>query len=91
MTTNIMAWSIEQSHMVAHPNDLETESLAELREWVQGFADSKKIRADRPAMGEISFRYEMDNSTDEVTLVHTYFTNKHGKLQRFMRLRKIVE
>ena len=83
--TSTSTWAIEQSHCIAHPSSIETEDVSELRSWVQYFADSKVN-----TMGKIHFRYELDD-TDHITTVHCYFTNKHGKLQRFMRLRKVVE
>lgn len=88
MDNDKTTWAIEQSHIIAHPETIDTHSLPELRVLVQRYADNKKSRPDCPPMGEIHFRYEMDED-DKVNLVHTYFTNQRGKLQRFMRLRRI--
>lgn len=80
-------WNIEASHMVAVPAHIIADTAAELRGWVRRLAESKKVRSDRPAIGELSYRYELD-SFDEVQVVHVYFTNRHGKRTRFMRLRR---
>ena len=86
--TDTMKWDIESSHMCNVPRCVEVESMAELRSWVQDIADSKKVRSDRPAMDEITFRYEIDESIEEVNVTHCYFTDRHGKQRRFMRLRR---
>ncbi len=75
--------------MVAVPQFIEAQNVEELRSRVQSLADHKKAREDRPAIGEISFRYELD-VYDRPEVVHAYFTNKHGKLTRFMRLRRDI-
>jgi hypothetical protein len=87
LNPRLTCWTIEMSHMVAVPKYIEATTMEELRSRVQEIADSKKIRTDRPAMGEITFRYEVDKY-DQVNVVHSYFLDKHGKLRRFMRLRR---
>lgn len=82
-------WNIETSHIpiksvVGH---LDAASLEDLRRQIQKYADDKPVTEERPAMGELTYRYEHDNF-DRVEVVHAYFTNKHGKLARFMRLRR---
>jgi len=83
-----MQWRIETSHMVAVPQSIEVDDLPELRRQVQQIADSKAVRPDRPAIGELSFKYELDDH-DEPVVVHSFFTNRHGKKARFMRLRRL--
>lgn len=83
-----MKWNVETSHMVAVPQSIEADDLPELRGQVQQIADSKAVRPDRPAIGELSFKYELDDR-DEPVVVHAFFTNLHGKKARFMRLRRL--
>lgn len=83
-----MKWNVETSHMVAVPQVIEADDLPELRRRVQQIADSKAVRPDRPAIGELSFKYELD-SHDQPVVVHSYFMNRHGKKARFMRLRRL--
>lgn len=85
--TRAARWIIETSHMVTVPEFIDADDLEELRGLVQDIADSKKVREDRPAIGEVSFRYELDKH-DEVEVVHSYFVGKDEKLRRFMRLRR---
>lgn len=80
-------WNIETSHMVDVPVLIEATSIPELRRRVQEIADKKKVRTDRPPIGELSFRYELDPE-GEVTVVHSYFIDRKGKRRRFMRLRR---
>lgn len=77
-------WIVEASHMVAVPQEYCAYSLKDLIKQVQETADSK--RCD-PPMGDISFRYELDDDLIPV-VAHTYFINKRGKQARFMRLRR---
>lgn len=80
-------WNILSSHMAAVPQFYEAENLRDLRQQIQTTADNKVVRHDRPPMGQISFRYELDEN-DRVCKVHAYFTNKHGKQARFMKLER---
>lgn len=75
-------WFIESSHMVAVPEYIDADSLPELRGLVQTIANSKKRK---PVIGPLEFRYQLDDK-DEVSVVHCYFTNRHDKKVRFMRL-----
>jgi hypothetical protein len=68
--------------MAAVPEWIDADDLPELRGLVQEIADSKKRE---PRMGKIEFRYQLDDK-DEVSVVHCYFVNRHGKRTRFMRL-----
>ena len=83
-----MQWCIETSHTVAVPQSIEADDLPELRRQVQQIADSKVARPDSPAIGELSFKYELDDN-DEPMVVHSFFINRHGKKARFMRLRRL--
>lgn len=79
-----MLWLIETSHMVDVPAHIEAGDLPELRRWVQELADSKKVRADRPAIGELTFTLQSD---EHGTVLHAHFLGHNGKRRRFMRLR----
>jgi len=83
-----MQWNVETSHMVAIPQVIVADDLPELRRRVQLIADSKVARPDSPAIGELSFKYELDEA-DEPVVVHSFFINRHGKKARFMRLRRL--
>lgn len=82
--TDTMNWVVDSSHCCNVPTEVEVESMAELREWVQGIANSRSTE-DKP-FGVIQYRYSMDPHTEEVTVVYAYFTNRHSKLCRFMKL-----
>lgn len=82
-----MIWNVETSHMVNVPKTFEVDTYDELRRRVQQIANRKSLHSDRPVCGELSFRYELD-SNDEAVVVHAYFTDRHKKRRRFMRLRK---
>lgn len=82
-----MRYLIEMSHMVDVPAYVEAATIPELRRWVQDKADSKKVRSDRPAIGELSYRYNLD-AAGETIVVHAYFIGSNGLKRRFMRLRR---
>jgi hypothetical protein len=77
-------WQVEKSHLVAIPEKVMAETVSDLRRWVQEKAD---FSTNAHPFGEISFRYEL-NDNEEPVIIHAYFSNRHGKQQRFMRLRK---
>lgn len=84
-----VTWRVETSHLVAShgtsiPEVIVSTSLQQLRGIIQWLADGKK---HEPKMGEIIFRYEL-TTENMIDVVHSYFTNKKGKLTRFMRLRR---
>lgn len=85
MSTQV--WKIETSYTVDHPAEVEVADIPELRSWVQGRADAKKVRVDRPPIGKLHFRYEHDER-DQPSVVHAYFTDRHRGRKRFMRLRR---
>lgn len=79
-------FNVETSHMVDVPKRVEARSLQHMREQLQSVADSKKLRIDRPPIGPLSYRYELDDD-DEPLVVHAFFVNSRGKRLRFMRLK----
>lgn len=79
-----MLWLIETSHMVNVPAHIEAVDPTELRRRVQEIADSKEVRVDRPAIGELTFIF---NTDDYGCTAHAHFLDRHGKRRRFMRLR----
>jgi hypothetical protein len=40
----------------------------------------------RAKLGELEYRYELDDEDEEVIVVHAYFRDKHQNLQRFARV-----
>lgn len=84
---DMVTWKVETSHMVAVPECIKGTSIFVVRNAIQAIADSKKVREDRPAIGPLTYRYEMDED-DTITVIHSYFEGKDGKLRRFMRLRR---
>lgn len=82
MTTR---WIVQKSHKVAGPDEYEVNSLEELRQLLQERADSYIATEEHPPLGELEYRYELDDG-DEVFIVHVYFYNKYGDRARFARL-----
>jgi hypothetical protein len=82
----LICWTVEKSHLFNPPRYIEATSLEELRRRIQKYADEKPPREGIPPMGEITFRYETEG--DEVVCVHSFFTNRYGNAQRFMRVRR---
>lgn len=86
-------WAIERSHLVSSNGQTIPESInihggvMALENVVQLYADGKDTRDNRLAIGLISYRYEI--AEGKAVMVHCYFINKHDKLTRFMRLRRI--
>jgi hypothetical protein len=70
------------------PTHLEVTSIEDLRSQVQHLADTKQLRIDRPPIGTVTFRYELDEHEQPVK-VHVLFKDQHKKLRRFMRLAKV--
>lgn len=80
-------WIVETSHMAAVPKSYEAKDHFELYRQVQDAANRKKIRIDRPPMGQLEFKPE-ENEYGQVVVVHAFFrSEKYGK-RRFMRLRR---
>jgi hypothetical protein len=78
-------WIVQKSHKVAGPDEYEVETLEELRELLQDRADSYISTDEHPPLGELEFRYELDDG-DEPFIIHVYFYNKRGDRTRFARL-----
>lgn len=78
-----MKYYIETSHMVAIPPSYTAGSLEELQSQVQATADGKRVGKGHPAIGELSFTWD-----EEAKKLHAFFTDRHGKRRRFMRLRQ---
>lgn len=86
-------WAIERSHLVASHGEAIPEGITikggilALERKVQYLADGKCVNDNRPPIGLVYFRYEVADG--KILMVHCYFLNKHDKLTRFMRLRRI--
>lgn len=79
--TTSSVWEIETSHLVAVPRTILAASVQHLKDQVQYIADTKGVRVDRPPIGVVVF-------TEEPDRLHCFFTDRHGKRRRFMRLRR---
>lgn len=86
MSNKLTTWIVESSHRVNVPTTLRAMSLKHLRDSIQSIANRRHIVQSRD-YGQIEFRYELDEF-DQACVVHAYYTNKHGLLSRFMRLRR---
>lgn len=84
---NRSIWRVMASHVVCHPHELHVSRLSELRSRVQRIADAKKVRSDRPPIGKLSFRYELD-ADDHPCVVYAYFIGRGGTKRRFMKLER---
>lgn len=82
-----MIWKVEKSYKVRAPRTIKAEETRYLERRVKDLADLYHPRPGSPPLGEITFRYELDEFQEPV-VAHAYFINKHGDSQRFMRLRR---
>lgn len=80
-----MRWIVEKSHKVNMPDSIECANLDELRSELQALADAYIATEENPSLGELEFRYELDDN-DEPCVVYAYFYNKYGDRARFSRL-----
>jgi len=80
-------WHVTASHMVALPMTLQAHNLDDLRQQLDAYAKRYRATPDKPALGELTYRYETD-SRDRVKLIHAYFTGRDSKLKRFARLER---
>lgn len=78
-------WIVQKSYKVSGPEYYDVETLEELRQLLQARADSYIATEEHPPLGELEFRYELDDG-DQPFIIHTYFTNKYGERARFARL-----
>lgn len=77
-------WLIDQSHLVNVPPHVEVDSssFSDIPRKVQSLADNAKSRL---SFGKLVFKWELDNQHRPIR-VFSYFTDRHGKQRRFMRL-----
>lgn len=81
-------WVIERSYLVDIPSrGYQADSLEHLKLQIQVTADNKKLRKDRPPIGCLEFRWELDEN-EEATIAHVYFVDSNNVRKRFMRLRR---
>ena len=80
-------FAVLQSYTVIHPEVIEARCVDLLEDEIQAIADRKPLRADRPSIGELTFKY-FDKSTGFE--VHAFFINRHGKKVRFMKTQETV-
>lgn len=83
-------WIVETSHIVTHPPSYEAEDHFDLYRQLQHTADTKKVRIDRPPIGQLEFK-SVENEYCEVVVVHAFFRGHDGKKRRFMRLRRVPD
>lgn len=81
-------WNVEASYKVRAPQFIKASSVPRLRTKLQSLADTYRPRPGSPALGRLTFRYELDERSDEVNTIYAYYENRHGKRARFMRLRR---
>lgn len=82
-----MVWDIETSQKVKAPASIKARSLASLRHKLQALANTYRPTNDAPPLGELHFRYELDEN-ERPFVVHSFYYNRDGKLSRFIRLRR---
>lgn len=80
-------WKTEVSRKVRVPKYIEATSIEELRSRLQELANTYRVRPGSPSLGELEYRYELDDQ-DMVTTVHAYFVNKEGRRRQFVRLHR---
>lgn len=81
-------WLIDKSYMADVPSGgYEAHTLGDLMAQVQSTADNKKLRVDRPPIGNLEFRWELD-ADHQPDICHVYFLDSKSIRKRFMRLRK---
>ncbi len=80
-------WEVETSHLIRVPDGIISPSV----DWLQGYIQCMADLAEGSLpFGELHFRFELDRY-NEVEVVHASFINRHGKPQRFMRLRRVEQ
>lgn len=81
-------WLIDKSYMADVPTGgYEAKTVGDLKAMVQSTADNKKLRTDRPPIGCLEFRWELDDHNKPNTC-HVYFLDSNSIRKRFMRLRR---
>lgn len=81
-------WHVEASFKVRAPEHIRARDVPILRTKLQRLANTYRPRENSPPLGELSFRFELDDQSNEIERVYAYYRNKHGKLARFMRLKR---
>ena len=82
-----MIWIVEKSHKVGGPSRYDCDSLDQLKQMLQSRADSYRACEGSPALGELSFRYELD-ADEQPEVIYAYYRDKTNIKQRFIRLRR---
>lgn len=83
--TKLTRWIVQKSYKVGGPGYYDVENLDQLRKLLQDRADDYISTDEHPPLGELDFRYELDDG-DEPFIVHAHFYNKYGDRTRFARL-----
>lgn len=76
-------WNVE-SHSFAGldvPPFYRAESMDQLRSQLQRLATRRRL-------GQLHYRYELDERNDHAVVVHAYFDGYNKRRRRFMRLRR---
>ncbi len=76
-------WNIE-AHSYAGtnlPTGYRARSMSHLRRQLQALATERRV-------GELKYRYELDDKNEEAVVVHAYFDGRNGGRRRFLRLRR---
>ena len=90
MSNQLPRWVVESStiHPINRPEEIEAPTLKALCVCIQACADNYSAKNPKdPPLGELYYRWEIDLDTMIPQACFAYFTNKHDKPQRFMRLR----
>lgn len=77
-------WNIE-AHSYAGtdlPESYRVKSVSLLRSRLQELAYDRRV-------GQLHYRYELDEHHDKAVVIHAYFDGKNGRRHRFMRLRRV--
>ena len=76
-------WTIEQSHVVDHPETVGHTTTEELISWVRHRAAQPRKYPHQRAFGPLDIEL-LENGQ----LIRTFFRDKNGRRKRFMRLRR---
>lgn len=76
-------WTVEKHGYAGTdvPAAYRASSINALRLTLQKLANERRL-------GELHFRYELDEQRDEANVIHAYFNGNNGRRRRFMRLRR---
>ena len=76
-------WTIEQSHLVDHPETVGPTTTEEVIRWVRGRAARRRKFSHQRPFGPLEIEL-LENGS----LIRAYFRDKAGQRKRFMRLRR---